>query len=358
MSRITRRRLLQSSAALAVAPGMLSWGASPAWAGPYDDAVLVEGEPPKPEAGSFTVAVLPDTQFYSETYPDQFLAQTQWIVDNRESRNIACVLHLGDITNRNTPREWENATRALEQLDGKLPYFLSPGNHDYSAGGRATDRTTLMSEYLPVSKFKDLPTYGGTYDKEPERIENCWHTFEAGGQKFLVLGLEFGPRADVIRWANEVVAKHPDHGAILITHAYMYYDDTRYDWHAKGTEQRWNPHSYGVAKATEDDVNDGEELWTKLVSKQENFLMTLNGHVLFDGLGRTTTPTPAGRQVPQMLVNFQMKPNGGDGWLRLMEFRADGNSVQTYDYSPTLGQRNESPKNQFQFNYAKPQGVA
>ena len=99
--------------------------------------------------------------------------------------------------------------------------------------------------------------------------------------------------------------------------------------------------------ATNHDVNDGQELWDKLVSKHENFILTLNGHVIGDGLGRVVTPTPAGRDVPQVLVNFQMKPNGGDGWLRLLEFKADGRTIDAVDYSPTLDRQNVSPQNRF-----------
>jgi hypothetical protein len=243
----------------------------------------------------------------------------------------------------------------MQVLDGKVPYFLVPGNHDYSEGGRCTDRTTRLNEYFPVSQFRDSPTFGGTYDKEPERLENSYHRFSAGGRDFLVLALEFGPRRDVVRWANQVAAQHKNRAAILITHAYMYFDDTRYDWKKYGAKQSWNPHGYGVAKATGDDVTDGEELWTELVSRNENFILTLNGHVLNDGLGRTVSPTPAGRDVHQVLVNFQMRPKGGDGWLRLLEFRSDGKTVQVSDYSPTRNQRNESPQNQFTLTLA---GVA
>ena len=156
----------------------------------------------------------------------------------------------------------------------------------------------------------------------------------------------------MVRWANEVVGKHPKREAILITHAFIYYDDTRYDWKKYGGKQNWNPHAYGVAKATNDDVSDGEELWNELVAKHENFILTLNGHVLDDGLGRVDTNTPGGRDVPQVLVNFQMRPKGGDGWLRLLEFQADGKTVEVYDYSPTRKQRNESAENRFTLTLA------
>lgn len=352
MPPLSRRAALQTGLASTLLPFLGS--ASPALAAdPYADAKFAAGEPPRPRDGGFTIAVLPDTQNYSEKFPANFTAQTEWIVENRKARNIACVLHLGDVTNHNTPEEWTNAARSLKVLhDAKMPLCLVPGNHDYSEKGGCRDRTTRINEYLPVSMFEGA-TFGGVYDREPERIENNYQLVTVGDRPLLLLGLEFGPRKDVVRWANEVVAKHPMHGVIFLTHAYMYYDETRYDWKTHGTKQTWNPHNYPVAKATEDDVLDGEELWQQLVSRHENFLMTLNGHVLNDGLGRMTSQTPGGRDVHQMLVNFQMKPKGGDGWLRLLTFQPDGTTVDVCDYSPTRKERNESPQNQFSISVAQ-----
>lgn len=324
----------------------------PTKADPYADAVFIEGEPAPPVKDSFTVIVLPDTQFYSEKYHDQFHAQTNWIVENCKDRRIAAVLHLGDITNHSTKPEWEVASKAMARLDGKVPYFMVVGNHDYGPGG-CISRATPVNDAFPVSRFREQSEFGGTYDKEPERMENSYHRFSAGGRKFLVIALEYGPRNDVLRWASEVAAKHADHEAILITHAYMYYDETRYDWAKHGPQQRWNPHGSKMATSTGNDVNDGEQMWQKLVSRHENFILTLNGHVLEDGLARIATPTKAGRDVHQVLVNFQMKPHGGDGWLRLLEFKADGRTVDVVDYSPTLDRQNHSAQNKFQMQTAR-----
>lgn len=370
MAELSRRELLKHGAALALigeaayvsaadAPAAQAATAKPEPAkappkDPYADGKLVDGEPPLPEAGSFTIAVLPDTQNYSEKHPAAYHAQTEWIQSQQKARNIAAVLHLGDVTNRSSEAEWKVAQAAMQRLDGVVPYFMSPGNHDYSAGGGCKDRTTRFSEFFPMSAFRGKPTFGGVYDKEPDRTENSFHLFSASGRDFLVICLEFGPRKDVVRWANEVAGRHKSRAAILVTHAYMYYDDTRYDQAKYGAKQSWNPHAYGVAKATDDDVCDGEELWKGLVSRHENFIFTFNGHVLGDGLGRTVSQTPAGRDVHQILVNFQMRPAGGDGWLRLLEFRPDGRTVQIYDYSPTRKQRNESAQNQFSVTTAAP----
>jgi len=57
-------------------------------------AVLV----PRADAQSdFTIVALPDTQYYSENYPQTFTAQTQWIVNNASTLNIQAVVGLGDI---------------------------------------------------------------------------------------------------------------------------------------------------------------------------------------------------------------------------------------------------------------------
>lgn len=346
MSEINRRTILQLAASGMILPAIQQLAAA-VENDPYQDAKLVEGPPAEIQAGSFTIAVLPDTQNYSQKFPEIFLAQTRWIVEQKASRNIAAVLHLGDITNTSSRIEWERARSAMQQLDGQVPYFMVPGNHDYSAGGSATDRKTLFSEYFPLSSFQELPTFGGIYDKEPGRMENSYHHFETAGRKFLVLCLEFGPRKDVVRWANEVAKAHPAHEVILITHAYMYYDDTRYDWKNLGTKQNWNPHAYAVAKNTGDDVTDGAELWEQLVSQHENFILTLNGHVLNDGLGRLSSQTPAGRDVHQMLVNYQVRPHGGDGWLRLLEFQTGG-TITVTDYSPVLNKCNHSAQSHFE----------
>jgi hypothetical protein len=367
MEMINRRQLLKSSAAAACIPAAWQIMDDATFAAeaatkkraakpkpdPYKDAKFVAGPPPLPAKDNFTIAVLPDTQHYSLTHPQNFHAQTEWIVSQAKDRRIAAVLHLGDITHRSTRPEWEVAKSAMSKLDGRVPYFIVPGNHDYSDGQNlCVDRTTLFNEYFPLRKFENLPTFGGTFDQEPERFENSYHNFSAGGRDFLVLSLEYGPRKDVVRWANEVVAKHKDREAILITHAYMYYDEKRYNWKKYGAKQSWNPHASGIAKSTNDDVHDGEELWNNLVKKHDNFILTLNGHVLNDGLGRMVSKNAGGKNVHQVLVNFQMKPSGGDGWLRLLELTPDGKSITAIDYSPTRNERNISSQNAFSMEYA------
>ena len=92
--------------------------------------------------GSWTLVLLPDTQNYSLHYPGLFTLQTHWIAKNKEKYNIRYVIGLGDITDKNTEQEWRHAQNAINELDGRVPYALVPGNHDYHAA-RQRARATL-----------------------------------------------------------------------------------------------------------------------------------------------------------------------------------------------------------------------
>jgi hypothetical protein len=308
--------------------------------------------------GSWTLAILPDTQIYAQSYPQHFNAQTQWIRDHAASHNIKYVLHEGDITNNNNVPQWNNALASMNILNGAVPYAIAPGNHDYGSNGSSDSRTSSFNTpayFGPGTFYANQPSIGGFF--EPGKTDNSYHTFSAGGADWLVLALEWGPRDEVVAWANEVVENHPDHNAMLVTHAYMYYDETIYDWAAKGASQRWNPHSYPFkSNGTAGSINDGKQLWDKLVSKHENFRFVFNGHVLSDGTGYRSTLGDQGNVVHQMLANYQMKAQGGMGDMRLLEFKADGQTVEVRTYSPVLDRYDTAYDQQFTLNLDKLHG--
>jgi hypothetical protein len=300
------------------------------------------------EPDSWTLALLPDTQVYARIYPRHFDAQTRWIADHAHSHNIRCVLHEGDITDNNVVPQWDNALRSMKMLDGVVPYAMAPGNHDYGPNGNGADRISLFNDaayFGTGSAYAAQPSVRGFF--EPNKTDNSYHTFRAGGDDWLVLALEWAPRDEVVDWANKLVEAHPDHLVMLVTHAYMYNDDTRYDWAAKGDGQFWNPHSYGVAKLPGETVNDGQQLWDKLVSRHENFRFAFNGHVLGDGTGFLSSTGEHGNVVHQILANYQFNTEGGQGDMRLLEFKDDGNTVVVRTYSPVLDRYDTAADQQF-----------
>ena len=62
----------------------------------------------------FTIAVLPDTQYYSEKYPAIFTQQTQWIAEWAKAQHIVFVSQVGDLVeDYNMDAEWNNAKNAM-----------------------------------------------------------------------------------------------------------------------------------------------------------------------------------------------------------------------------------------------------
>jgi 3',5'-cyclic AMP phosphodiesterase CpdA len=296
----------------------------------------------------FTIAVLPDTQGYSQSHPDIFTAQTAWLARAKERLNLKLVVHLGDLVEGSwIPAQWQSSRAAMSRLDGVVPYIIAPGNHDYGKTWEernARTRSTHLDTYFPRELFLSMPTFGAFYE-EGARVDNSYHTFEHGGQRWLVLALEFGPRWAVLDWADQVLAEHPDHLAIVVTHAYLYSDDTRYDELHAG-EQMWSPKSYGIA---ESEAADGQEIWDALVSRHAGVVAVLCGHTLDDGLGRAVSHGAS--EVHEILANYQMHDQGGQGYLRVMQFDTLTGRVEVRTYSPWRDAFKRDPDNEFEFEY-------
>ena len=282
------------------------------------------------EREAFSVIVLPDTQNYAEKFPDTYVAQTQWIRDNVEKENIKFVMHLGDIVQHHNDSEeqWLVADKAHRLLDGAVPYSMTPGNHDLEYKDKVYSRETrLYNKYFGPQRFADYPWYGGHWG---ENNDNNYCTFEADGMKFLVISLEYAPRDEVLTWATEVAANHPEHRVMVATHCYM---------RPAGRD----------SKAGGSLGNSGDGVWEKFVRRSPNVFLVTSGHVL--GVGRQVSNNDADLPVHEMLVDYQGLPNGGDGWLRIMKFVPDENKIEIRAYSPLLDETMESDGHTFTLEY-------
>ena len=91
------------------------------------------------------------------------------------------------------------------------------------------------------------------------------------------------------------------------------------------------PQSYGMSGTT----NDGEMIWQKLKG-DANLKFVFSGHVLNDSTGYQASVGNQGNVVNQLLANYQLLTNGGNGYMRLLEFLPDGQTVHVRSYSPYL----------------------
>ena len=180
-------------------------------------------------APDFSVVVLPDTQFYSESYPAIFNAQTQWIVNNSANYNIQFVLGEGDIVNvADQPAQWQNADAAVKLLDNaNIPYVLPLGNHDYDDFNPSARGTTAFNTYFGPSRYAQYSWYMGGYPSGTN--DNFYAEFTVNGKQYLILALEFVPRDAALDWAKTVLDANPDKEIIVVTHSFLFTDSTRAD---------------------------------------------------------------------------------------------------------------------------------
>lgn len=95
---------------------------------------------------SFSMILMGDPQGYTKYDINQPLFElcTVWCADNIDNLNIKAVLLTGDLVEQNenivrnrkmlnqtSKQMWEWASHCMERLDGKVPYIISPGNHEY-----------------------------------------------------------------------------------------------------------------------------------------------------------------------------------------------------------------------------------
>ena len=281
----------------------------------------------------FTIVVLPDTQFYSESYPATFQAQTQWIMNNRDALNIEYVAHVGDIVNvASQTYQWNNANAAMSILETPMagfpdgmPYCPSIGNHDIQSGGN----TTTYNSYFGVSRFQGRGYYGGHFGSNND---NHYNLFSAGGMDFIVISLEYDATPDqaVLDWADGLLKAHPDRRAIVASHYLV------------GTG---NPASFGT---------QGQAIYDNLKDNPNLFLM-LCGHICEEG---QRSDVFGGKTVYSVLSDYQCRSNGGNGWLRTMTFSPANDTITFKTYSVTLNQNETDANSQFTLPYDMPGGVA
>ncbi len=292
------------------------------------------------------IVLLPDTQTYAEKYPEVLDSQINWIIKNE--KQIDFVLQQGDLTQNNNDKEWKVIQSAFSKLNEKVPYVLAAGNHDMgSADGKFADvrNSNLFNSYFPFTQMAKLP--GFVAAAEEGKIDNACYIFKAGKINWLVITLEFGPRNSILDWANSIIDKYPKHSVIINTHSYMYSDSTR-----QGPGDNWRPQAYGVGKDTGDSsVNDGEQVWEKLVTKHSNVRFVFSGHVLNSGLGTLVSINNEGYPVYQMLANYQEgvkgSVKGGNGWLRILDFDLKKKILKVRTYSPYINEYMNTPGQQF-----------
>ena len=318
--------------------------------------------------GAFTMIMVPDPQSYTKFIGNQPLLdlQTAWIAENIEPLCIRAALVTGDMVeqndklttegtphplngNRTSRQQWEAASRAFSYLDGRLPYILTQGNHDVGVVA-AENRRSLQPEFFYPERntawerclVATAPNWEGKHT-----MENAAYEFsDPAWGKLLIIAFEFAPRDEVLEWARALMEsdRYRDDRVIILTHSMLHADN-----HFVETER------YALTPR-----NWPRQVWDKLIAPARNVAMVLCGHTGTPPAFPSEAISPAdidygsnsafriepasdGRQIPVMMFNSQTGDgewfgNGGDCWLRILEFLPDGETVSVRTFSPLFAQ--------------------
>lgn len=301
---------------------------------------LGEEFPPAPE-GTFSIAVIPDTQHYkgrgSKAKPVSegavtnpvFDAYTGWIADNLKQQRIVFVSHSGDIVDVNHRDQWEVARRAMDRLHGRVPYGIAVGNHDMQRMGDSS----LFQEFFGASRFVSFDWYGGCFGgpdggaKISGNNANSYQLFSAGGMDFVALHLECNAPDDVLAWADDVLKQHADRRAMVTTHMNLGPRDLpkkREDYfYAPKGRMRWT-------KCHGERGNSPQQMWDECFRKHANLFMICSGDQSRTQALHQSVREKAGNAVQELLSDY------GVWGLRVMRFVPRENRIEVRTWNPML----------------------
>ncbi|MDF2554841.1 MAG: putative phosphohydrolase, partial [Microbacterium sp.] len=309
-------RALAGFALTAVVGSTLAFGAAPA-------ATAAEPtEPPVDGRSSFVLPIIPDTQFYSRYSASQFVpkygtnpfeVQTKWIVEHQEELDIPFAVHVGDVVDQQwVAGEWDAAEKAMRILaDGGVDYSVLPGNHDVE-DQNARSSAANSDNYL--GRFGESAMRAQAGDALVGSFQNGLSTayvFEAEGRQWMSLALAWNGSDDTIPWAQSILDAHPGMPVVLSSHAII-----------NIAEDQTSPASWWW----------GDMLWDRLIRGNDQIVATVNGH--FHGATMQTRTNDAGNPVYQILTDYQMAADGGNGVMTLLEFDLTNDRIDVETVSP------------------------
>ncbi|MGL4346317.1 MAG: metallophosphoesterase [Cellulosilyticaceae bacterium] len=266
---------------------------------------------------NYNLVFIPDTQYMGESAPYMVEAMTEWISQNAEALHIKFTGHLGDITEDSSHQEYQKGDRAFKTMDrSECPYLVTPGNHDVK------DQGVNFRRYFGKLRYKDK-----TYIGEQEAPNNSLYALiEAGSYTYLMLSIDYSSVKESVSWAQNILMSHLGLPTIVMTHDA--FDEIE-----------------GEFVRTE----NGQYLWENLIDTNSQIFMVVAGHEF--NVSHRIRYNRDQKEVIEMLVNYQIYPSGGNGWMRLVEVDEEAGKLRCTTYSPWLDQMAAEDKTCYDYTY-------
>ncbi len=235
-----------------------------------------------------------------------------WILNNKEEKNIQYVMGVGDITatyktsGEHYANEWALAQSAISLLDGKLGYSLVRGNHDISSGfnGKFGQGNTYYSDLVALSQTKDSSGRPMAGIRTPDKIEDTYRKVIIGSDKYIIFTLDHYPTEECVAWLNSLLTENSDYKAIITLHAFLTKDASFCDDVETTTPAEDSVNNNWKETATGGNVSP-RELWETSLSLHKNVSMVIAGHVDIDDIVVSQLKGNNGNTVTCMLIDGQ-----------------------------------------------------
>lgn len=279
---------------------------------------------------TISIAIIPDTQIIAARHPHHYETMCEWLAEQLKSSRLQAIIHVGDVVHNGAADESQfvHTSKAMEKLQPYgVPLVVAIGNHDYDDMLKQSRACEMFNRYFGGEPYRMPPWFGESI--EPGAIENSYIRFEHGGEKYLILNLEFAPRNPVIEWANRILTRYADHTVFAVTHLYMYMFGER--------TKQGDKHDPDAFAASVGD-NNGEQIWEKCFRYHPNIAAVFSGHHGKDtNVSHRIDYYPDGRAVLQTFQNWQSAPEGGQGRVRIATFDPDRRKMTMNVYNPATG---------------------
>jgi hypothetical protein len=337
--------------------------------------------PPAQKISSFSISVLPDTQFYPRyasekmgelyqklypnikpQYDNPFKTQTQWIAQNSQQLKMPFTIHLGDIvdqswyytsegsapwssstdlvsngqlSNGQVTKEWELASQAMQVLEAaKCPYSICAGNHDVGAIG--SDMQWGPDWGVGVTGFTNNDGYQDGGSHRVNLFEPYLQVFPSDRAKKQAT---FGGRHS--SGFHEYHVFQAEGNQFLVLSMSWRASDDAIAWANQVVQTHKNipvilvNHQLvgiGTDGKTAADTAYSNYMWDKLIKDNDQIFMAVSGH--YHGSCISTKKNSLGNDVHLMVVDYQMAYMGGNGLMRMFEFDLTNKKIIVSSFSP------------------------
>ena len=359
------------------------------------------GAPPPASQGvtaqkisSFTISVLPDTQFYPRyasekmgelyqklysgidpKYDNPFKTQTQWIAQNARLLKMPFTMHLGDIVdqswyytsegsspwsastdlvgngqigNGQVTKEWELASQAMQVLEAaRCPYSICAGNHD--VGAIDSDMQWGPDWGVGVTGFANNDGYQDGGSHRVGLFEPYLQVFPPERAKRQAT---FGGRHS--SGFHEYHVFEAEGNRFLVLSMSWRASDDAIGWANQVIQSNKttpvilvNHQLVGIGSdgKTAADTAYSNYMWDKLIKDNDQIFMAVSGH--YHGSCTSTKKNSRGNDVHLMVVDYQMAYMGGNGLMRMFEFDLTNRKIIASSFSPWVPLKPAATLNEF-----------